>query len=230
MAPRSDTPGTCREHGCEPLDRFARSAAAVEAELDHPGGDQSRPLAPGVAGDVELGAERVEAPLRGALADVQRLGDLGPRRRAAGESALAAVGGDQGGGRRPLLLGEGDRAARTAATVTPAFPAAGRRFRVGGRRRSGCRRRADAAAGRVGSPFRSVPLRLSRSVAISTPPRLSISRWFQETASSSMWMSALGVAADDGPLAAERHRAGLAVLSGQPDARVHASTSIEFSR
>jgi hypothetical protein len=38
----------------------------------------------------------------------------------------------------------------------------------------------------------AVPLRLSRSVAISTPPRLAISRWFQDTASSSMWMSASG--------------------------------------
>jgi len=44
-----------------------------------------------------------------------------------------------------------------------------------------------------GSPLSAVPLRLSRSVAISTPPRFSISRWFQETASSSIriWASGL---------------------------------------
>ena len=38
----------------------------------------------------------------------------------------------------------------------------------------------------------AVPLRLSRSVAISTSPRRSISRWFQETASSSSCTSASG--------------------------------------
>ena len=37
----------------------------------------------------------------------------------------------------------------------------------------------------------------------------------------------LGVAADDDALAADRHRAGLALVSGQPDARVHATPSIE---
>src|SRR6476659_398967 len=81
----------------------------VEAELYDPCRDQAGALAARVAGDVELGGERVEAALGGALADVQRLGELGAGGWAAGEGALAAVGGDQRRGRRPLLLVESDR-------------------------------------------------------------------------------------------------------------------------
>jgi hypothetical protein len=59
-----DIPGLAK-WGCvgkEPL------AAAVEAELDHPGGHQAGALAARVAGDAKLGGERVEAALGGALA------------------------------------------------------------------------------------------------------------------------------------------------------------------
>ena len=90
------------------LNRILGSASAVEAELDDPGRDQARPLAAGLAGDVELRGQGVEAALGGALADVQCLGDLRPGGGAAGEGALAAVGGDQGGRGRPLLLGQRD--------------------------------------------------------------------------------------------------------------------------
>ena len=188
------------------------SGSAVEAELDHAGGDQARALAAGVAGDVELGGERVEAALGGALADVERLGELGAGGGTAGEGALAAVGRDQGRGGRPLLLGERDRGLARR-DVAPALPGSGRRLRAGGRRRSATspsRRRRGRSSG---SPLSAVPLRLSRSVAISTPPRLSISRWFQETASSSMRTSASGSRPTDGPLRRERHRARLAPRS-----------------
>src|SRR4029077_16724821 len=86
--------------------RMARpgSATEVEAELDHPRRDQPRALAPGFAGNVEFDPERVETALRGALADVQLLGDLRPGRGPAGEGALAAVGGDERSSRRPLLI------------------------------------------------------------------------------------------------------------------------------
>src|SRR6185312_6455738 len=84
---------------------------AVEAELDHAGGDLARAVAAGVAGDAELGGEGVEATLGGALADLQRLGDLGPGGGTAGEGALAAVGRGQGRRGRPLLRGQGHRGA-----------------------------------------------------------------------------------------------------------------------
>ena len=93
---------------------------------------RSRPV---LAGDVELGAERVEAALGGALADMQLLGDLGPGGGAAGEGALAAVGGDQGGGRRPLLVGERDRGLAGRGRRPRPARAGSRRFRAGGRRR-----------------------------------------------------------------------------------------------
>src|SRR5207253_8912863 len=80
----------------------------VQARLDHPGGDLAGPVAAGVAGDVELGGECIEAALGGALGDVERGGDLGAGGGTAGEGALVAVGGDEGGGGRPLLLVEGD--------------------------------------------------------------------------------------------------------------------------
>ena len=51
--------------------------------------------------DVEL---RIEAALGGALGDVELGGDLGAGGGTAGEGTLVAVGGDQGGGGRPLLL------------------------------------------------------------------------------------------------------------------------------
>src|SRR5689334_10029386 len=91
--------------------RMARweSARAVEAELDNPRRDLARAVAAGVAGDVELGGEGVEATLGRALGDMELGGDLGPGRGAAGEGALVAVGRDEGGGGRPLLLVEGDR-------------------------------------------------------------------------------------------------------------------------
>ncbi len=94
----------------------SRLLRAVEAELDHAGGDQAGPLAAGVAGYVELGGECVEAPLGSALADMERLGELRPRCWTAGEGPLAAVGSDQGHRGRPLLftqlgrgLAHGDR-------------------------------------------------------------------------------------------------------------------------
>ena len=203
--------------------RAQRACSAVEAELDHAGGDQAGALAAGVAGDVELGGEGVEAALGGALADVERLGDLGPGGGAAGEGALAAVGGDQGRGGRPLLLAERRPTARAAATVSPALPGSGSEtssrwpptISV-----SPSRRRRGRSSG---SPLSAVPLRLSRSVAIRTPPRLSISRWFQETASSSMWTSASGSRPTTVRSAGERHRARLALAPGQPDPRVHRS-------
>src|SRR6476620_120349 len=89
--------------------RSRRSAGAVEAELDDAGGDLPRAVAAGVAGDFELGGEGVEAALGGALGDVELGGDLGPGRGATGEGPLAAVGSDEGGRGRPLLLAEGDR-------------------------------------------------------------------------------------------------------------------------
>ena len=81
---------------------------AIEAELDDAGGDQAGALAAGVAGDVELRGERVEAALGGALADVERLGELGAGRWTTGEGARAAVGGDKRCRGRPLLLAERD--------------------------------------------------------------------------------------------------------------------------
>ena len=89
-----------------PSERPGCQRAAVEAELDHAGGDLARAVAAGVAGDVELRRQGVESALRGALGDVQLLGDLGPGRGAAGEGALAAVGGDQRRRGRPLLLAQ----------------------------------------------------------------------------------------------------------------------------
>src|SRR5690349_7435113 len=85
----------------------SRSARPVKPELDHAGGELAGAVAAGVAVDVELGGEGVEATLGGALGDVELGGDLGPGGGAAGEGALAAVGGDEGGGGRPLLLAEG---------------------------------------------------------------------------------------------------------------------------
>src|SRR5580765_6711559 len=94
-------------------------SGAVEAQLNYPSSYEARAIAAGVAGDVELGRQGVEAALGGALADVQRLGQLGARRGATREGALAAVGGDQCGRGRPLLFAQrhrgsrrGDRAAR----------------------------------------------------------------------------------------------------------------------
>ena len=163
----------------------ARLSAAVEAELDHAGGDQARAVAAGVAGDVELGGERVEAALGGALADVERLGDLGAGGGTAGEGALAAVGRDQRRRRRPLLLAEGHRGS-LAATVRPARPGTGSETSSRWPPTISVSPSRSRRGRSSGSPLSAVPLRLSRSVAISTPPRLSISRWFQETASSSM--------------------------------------------
>ena len=98
------------------------SARAVEAELDDARRDLAGAVAAGVAGDVELGGEGVEAALGGALGNVQLGGDLGPGGGTAGKGALAAVGGDEGGGGRPLLLAEGDRGLTGGdggATATP---------------------------------------------------------------------------------------------------------------
>src|SRR5829696_3504271 len=82
------------------------SAAAVEAELDHPGGDQARTLAAGVAADIQLRRQDVEAALRGSLADIQRLGQLGAGGRASREGPLAAVRGDERRGRGAFLLAQ----------------------------------------------------------------------------------------------------------------------------
>src|SRR3954447_2831248 len=82
-------PGVAKIGGAADLTR------AVQAELDHPGGDLARAVAAGIAGDGELGGEGVEAPLGGPLADLERGGHLGTGGRAAGEGALAAVGGDE---------------------------------------------------------------------------------------------------------------------------------------
>src|SRR5580704_15842981 len=77
---------------------------AVEAELDHAGGDLAGTVSARLAGDFEFRREGVEAPLRGALRDVELSGDLGARGGTAGEGTLAAVGSDEGGGGRALLL------------------------------------------------------------------------------------------------------------------------------
>src|SRR5215212_2564609 len=87
----------------------SRLARAVEAQLDDAGGDLTGAVAAGVAGDAELGGEGIEAALGGALGDVELGGDLGAGGGAAGEGALGAVGSDEGGGGRALLLVEGDR-------------------------------------------------------------------------------------------------------------------------
>src|SRR6478752_1886908 len=66
----------------------ADSARPVEAQFDYAGGDLAGAVAAGVAGDVELGGEGVEAALGGALADVELSGNLGSGGGAAGEGAL----------------------------------------------------------------------------------------------------------------------------------------------
>ncbi len=83
--------------------------STIETELDHARGDQAGAFAAGVAGDVEPGGERVEAALCGALADVERLGELGPGGGTTGEGALAAVGRHERRRGCSLLLVECDR-------------------------------------------------------------------------------------------------------------------------
>ena len=122
---RANDSGAPRGDGFGPVRvRSRRSAGPVEAELDHAGGDEAGALAAGVGGDVELGGEGLEPALGGALTDVERGGDLGAGRGTAGEGSLAAVGGDQCRGGRPLLLGEATEGS-AAATVAPARPGSG---------------------------------------------------------------------------------------------------------
>src|ERR1700761_976420 len=120
--------------------------AAVEAQLDHAGGDLAGTVAARVAGDLEFGRQGVEPALRGALADVERLGDLGARGGTAGEGALAPIRGDERGGGRPLLLAQ-------------------RHPRLGGGDSRGDRRRAPR-----GRDFQPVPAHDQR-VAVPQPPR-----------------------------------------------------------
>ena len=164
----------------------------IEAELDHAGSDQARALTARLARDFELGGEGIKAALGGALADVQDLGDLGAGGGTAGKGTLAAVGRDQSGSGRPLLFIEGNAGA--ASGDGAARPA---RNRIGDFE-SVAADDQDIAVAQAARPVERLAVEcgaitgLSRSVAIRTPPRFSISRWFQETASSSIWIPASG--------------------------------------
>jgi hypothetical protein len=161
-----------------PIRRFfavSRLAWAVEAEFDDPGGDLAGAVAAGVAGDVELGGEGVEAALGGALGDVQLGGDLGAGGGTTGEGTLAAVGATRAAAvarSSSLRATAGSLAATVAPTgvTDPVFTSSRYPPTI---RVSPSRRRRGLSSG---SPFSAVPLRLSRSVAIKTSPRRSISR------------------------------------------------------
>ena len=121
---------------------------------------------------------------------------------------VRATRGLDGGDRRPAAAGTGSETSSRWPPTISVSPSRSRRGRSSG------------------SPFSAVPLRLSRSVAISTPPRFSISRWFQETASSSMRMSASGSRPITVRSAESATRARLAVpRPTEPDSRVHPRAS-----
>jgi ribose 5-phosphate isomerase A len=203
-------------------------AGAVEAQLDHAGGNQARAFAAGIAGDAELRRERVEAALGGTLADVQRLGDLRPTRGTTGEGTLAAVRGDQGCRGRPLLLAERD--ARLA--DGDGFAATSRL-----RDRDFEPMTADDQGVTVAQPPRpverlAVQRRAITAVEISrhqgTAPALN----FEVAPGHRLVVDAnvrLGIAADHGAPRRQRRRVRLAALGSQPDARVHRLASIEFA-
>jgi ribose 5-phosphate isomerase A len=205
---------------------LARSGSAVQAELDHPGGDQARALATGLPRHFELGGEGVEAALGGALTDVQDLRDLGAGGGTPGKGTLAAVGRDQRRRGCALLFIERDAGA-------------------GGR---------DGAArptrDRVGD-FEPVPTD-NQGVAVAQAARpverLTVERRAvaavevtrHQHAASVLDLEVvpgdrlvvdldlrLRVATDDGALARERNRTGLATLAREPDSRVHLVASIE---
>jgi hypothetical protein len=85
---------------------------AVEPELEHALGDQTGALAAGVRLDRELDRKRVEAPLHRALADVQRLGDLGARGGPPRAHARSSIGRHQGACDLAFLTRQFDRPAR----------------------------------------------------------------------------------------------------------------------
>ncbi len=201
-------------------------SSAVEAELDHAGGDQAGAIAAGIARDIKLGGEGVEAALGGALADVQCLGDLSAGGGTTGEGTLAAVGRDQRRRGRPLLFVEGDagaaggdRAARPTRNPVGDFE--------------------PVAADDQGVTVAQAPRPLERlAVERRAIAAVEIGRHQHATAVLDLEVvpgdrlvidldPGLGIAADDGALAGERHRTGLAALAREPDSRVHLVASIE---
>ena len=196
--------------------------AAVEAELDHAGGDLAGTVAARVAGDA-----RVWPP--------GRRGGVGrcARRRGAPRRSRRA---SRGGRRRRPRCGTGRRARRRSPAPPRSAPRPARSPRPSRRPASGSppveissrwpptisvspsRSRRGRSSG---SPFSAVPLRLSRSVAISTCPRTSISRWFQETASSSSVRSASGERPTTVRSIRQRHRPRRRTPRRDPDPRIH---------
>jgi ribose 5-phosphate isomerase A len=200
--------------------------STVEAELDHPSGDQAGALTARLARDFELGGEGIEAALGGALADVQDLGDLGASGRTAGEGALAAVGRDQGGSGRALLFVEsdagaagGDRSSRPARDRIGDFEA--------------------VAADDQGVAIAQAARPLERlAVERGAVAAVEVGRHQHPAAVLDLEVvpgdrlvidldAGLGIAANDGALACQRHRTGLATLTREPDSRVHLVASIE---
>src|SRR4051794_18944232 len=202
--------------------RAGAESVAVEAELYDARGDQAGAVAAGVAGDIELCGESVEAALGGALAYVQGLGKLCARRRAAGEGSLTTIGGDERGSRRALFfvqrhrgLGRGDGAASPAgnrvgdfesvatddqrvAVAQPPWPV--ERLAVQ------CR---AVAAVEVGCHQRPTPV---LDLEVVPGDRLVVDRHV-----------GLGVPADDSTPGRKLHRPRLPALARQPDPRIHRS-------
>ena len=205
---------------------MARSGSAVEAELYDSGGDLARAVPAGLAADAELGGEGVEAALGGALAYVESFRDLSAGGGTAREGALCSIWGDKGHGGCTLVFVEGDgaacggdRAARPAGDRVGDFePVAADDQGVAVAQAAWPLERLTVERGAVAAVEVGGHQHAAAVLDLEVVPgdRLVIDL-----------DAGLGVAADDGALAAQRNRTGLATLTREPDSRVHLVASIE---